>query len=292
MSHFAYTDDEAFVVPDEACDDDQASGNRQAIASSEPLKDVAAWRILKEFLDTDMGFGQMQAKLEAHLGSRYREEDWAEAKTLLFSGETDNDLSWSNVCKVIERHMLLPAEFGGPSSLSNLQPGQAWQNTVDSLYDRFITNDTRSSRVRAPTPSPSALSPLVPSPSELACRIIMRFIRDQVTSSHAYDLLEVEFSDDPTLMAHWESVLDAIVEADTPEDKLHLFTKLTSAPPAASDQPPQRVGVVDQPTSITQDDEIAPASNLPTWLVTVPCKSISPINMLSHRDYQFRKRLT
>jgi hypothetical protein len=256
-----------------------------AIASLEPLKDVAAWRILKEFLDTDMTFGQMQAKLVAHLGSRYREEDWAEAKGLLFSGETDNDLSWSNVCKVIEHHMLLPAEFGGPSSRSNLQPRQAWQDTVDSLYDRFITNDTRSSRVRAPTPSP-----LVPSPTELACRIIMRFIRDQVSSSRAYELLEVEFSDDPTLLAHWESTLDAIVEADTPEDKLQVFTKLTSAPPAASDQTPRRVGVVDQPTLITQDVEIASASNLPTWLVTVPCESISLINILSHRDYQFRKR--
>ncbi|KAG2115328.1 uncharacterized protein F5147DRAFT_649698 [Suillus discolor] len=136
---------------------------------------------------------------------------------------------------------------------------------VDSLYDRFITNDTRSSRVRAPTPSP-----LVPSPSELACRIIMRFICDQSSSSHAYDLLEVEFSDDPTLLAHWESALDAIVEADTPEDKLQVFTNLTLAPPAASDQPPRRVGVVSQPTSITQDIEIASVSNLPTWLVTVP----------------------
>ncbi|KAG2115327.1 uncharacterized protein F5147DRAFT_769787 [Suillus discolor] len=110
---YSEADDEAFVVPDEACDDDQASGNHQAIASSEPLKDVAAWRILKEFLDTDMAFGQMQAKLVAHLGSQYREEDWAEAKSLLFSGETDNNMSWSNVCKVIEHHMLLPAEFGG-----------------------------------------------------------------------------------------------------------------------------------------------------------------------------------
>jgi hypothetical protein len=117
----------------------------------------------------------------------------------------------------------------------------------------------------------------------------MRFIRDQVSSSRAYELLEVEFSDDPTLLAHWESTLDAIVEADTPEDKLQVFTKLTSAPPAASDQPPRRVGVVDQPTLITQDVKIASASNLPTWLVTVPCESISPINILSHRDYQFRK---
>lgn len=112
-------------MSDEACNDDldQTSGNNWASASSDPLKDVAAWCILKEFLDTDMSFGEMQARLVVHLGLQYREEDWAEAKNLLFSGETDNNLSWSNVCKVIEHHMMLPTKFGGHSSRSNLQPG-------------------------------------------------------------------------------------------------------------------------------------------------------------------------
>ncbi|KAG1858604.1 hypothetical protein C8R48DRAFT_674190 [Suillus tomentosus] len=217
--------DEAFVVSDEACNDnlDRTSGNHLASASSDPLKDVAAWRILKEFLDTDMSFGEMQVRLVAHLGSRYREEDWAEAKNLLFSGETDNNLSWS-------------------------------------------------SRVLAPTFS--STSPLIPSTSSLAHRIIMRFIRDEISSFHAYDLLEVEFSDDPTSSAHWESVLDAIVEAETPKEKQQVFTKLTSTPSAALDQPPQRVGAIEELASIKQD--IATSTpDLPTWLVTVPLSKTS-----------------
>ncbi|KAG1717282.1 uncharacterized protein EDB91DRAFT_1259934 [Suillus paluster] len=181
---YSEEDDEAFVVPDEACDkacdNDRASGNHRA-SVSDPLKDVTAWRILKEFLDTDMGFGQMQARLLAHLGSQYREEDWAEAKSLLFS----------------------------------------------------------------------------------------------VGSFHAYDLLEVEFSDDPMSSAHWESVLDAIREANTPEDKLQVFTRLTSTPSAASNKPPRKVGVIEEPTSITQDVETMPAPDLPMWLVTVPLSKAS-----------------
>ncbi|KAG2100714.1 uncharacterized protein F5147DRAFT_655500 [Suillus discolor] len=150
-------DDKAFVVSDEACDNDldRTSGNHWASASSDPLKDVAAWRILKEFLDTDMSFGEMQ------------------------------------------------------------------------------------------------------------------FIRDEIGSFHAYDLLEVEFSDDPTSSAHWESVLDAIVEAETPEEKQQVFTKLTSTPSAASDLPPQRVGAVEELTSIKQD-VVTSTPDLPTWVVMVP----------------------
>lgn len=68
------------------------------------------------------------------------------------------------------------------------------------------------------------------------------------------------------------------MEAETPEEKQQVFTKLTSTPSAASDQPPQRVGAVKELTLIKQDIVMS-MPDLPTWLVTVPCKLVSLINM-------------
>jgi hypothetical protein len=91
----------------------------------------------------------------------------------------------------------------------------------------------------------------------------------------------VEFTDNPTLLAHWESLLDAIVDAVTREARLKIFDTWafdivdhisSAAPPAVSDQSPREIGVLEKPVSSTQDDGMVSARDLLTWLITVPCK--------------------
>ncbi|KAG2336464.1 hypothetical protein BDR05DRAFT_953342 [Suillus weaverae] len=96
----------------------------------------------------------------------------------------------------------------------------------------------------------------------------------------AYDHLEVEFSDDPKSYAHWESVLDDIVEADSLNKKREILRKRTSD--ALVESTPNAVlledsdgGVVDQTTSIVQNTRVVPAPVLPTWLITVPSSKMS-----------------
>lgn len=111
---------------------------------------------------------------------------------------------------------------------------------------------------------------------------------NEISSSHAYFLMEMEFSDDLTLMGFWEFTLDAIVDTDTSEAKHQVFAKRTSdaecvtscaAQSTTFAQPPQGERVLEKPTS-TQDVEKMATPDLPMWLVTVPCRYISPMNMV------------
>ncbi|KAG2752552.1 hypothetical protein P692DRAFT_20726119 [Suillus brevipes Sb2] len=54
-----------------------------------PLVDRGAWRILAQFLETEMSFSEMEEKLSSYLGDRYSADDWKDAKSTLFSGEDD-----------------------------------------------------------------------------------------------------------------------------------------------------------------------------------------------------------
>ncbi|KAG2351048.1 Hsp70 protein-domain-containing protein [Suillus spraguei] len=110
---------------------------------------------------------------------------------------------------------------------------------------------------------------------------IKRFIQDEISSSHAYYLLEVEFTNNPTSMAHWVLVLDAIVDAVTHEARLKIFNTQafdvvdrisSAAPPAVSDQSPPEIEVFEKPVSSTQDDRMRDFS---TWLITVPLSKTS-----------------
>jgi hypothetical protein len=83
-------------------------------------------------------------------------------------------------------------------------------------------------------------------------------------------------------MIHWESVMDAIVDAITREARLQIFDMRTSdivepamssaASSVASVQPLREIGVFEESISSTQDVGTASAPDLPTWLVTVPCE--------------------
>jgi hypothetical protein len=266
--------------------DHDSEDGHAAATSSCPLQDEAAWGILEEYLTSEMNFPQMEAKLVSHLGSRYHEEDWTEATRTLFSADENNVQALANLRAVKARH-ILPGKVAAPSRGSIHQSVCAWFDKVADIESRF-TSCSGPSRV-------DVSSRLVPSSSEVARQTIKRFIQDEISSSHAYHLLEVEFTDNPTSLAHWESVLDAIVDAVTREARLqildtrafHVVESISSAASAAvSDQSSREIGVFEKPVSSTQDDGMASACDLPTWLITVPCKYISPINLLySNTDF-------
>ncbi|KAG1717905.1 hypothetical protein EDB19DRAFT_1921686 [Suillus lakei] len=62
-----------------------------------PLADRGAWRILAQFLETEMSYGEMEEKLSSYLGDRYLADDWKDAKATLFSGEDDLGACLSNL---------------------------------------------------------------------------------------------------------------------------------------------------------------------------------------------------
>jgi hypothetical protein len=93
--------------------DDRAFEHGQAPASSDPLQDEASWDILEEYLTSEMSFPQLEAKLLSHLGSRYHEVDWAEAKHTLFSANEDNVQALANLRAVKAWH-ILPAKVASP----------------------------------------------------------------------------------------------------------------------------------------------------------------------------------
>ncbi|KAG1795915.1 hypothetical protein EV424DRAFT_1547319 [Suillus variegatus] len=201
-----------------------------------------------------MSFPQLEAKLLSHLGSRYHEADWAEAKRTLFSANEDNVQALANLRTVKARH-ILPAKVASPLRGPFHQSASAWFDKVADIENRLTSN--------------SGLSQPVPSSSEIAHQTI----------NHAYYLLDVEFTDDPASMAHWESVLDAIVDAVTHEERLKIFDTQafdlaghvsSAAPPAVSDQSFLEIGESEKPVSSMQDDGGASARDLSTWLITVP----------------------
>jgi len=256
---FLCAEDSSFI-------DDHASEHGHSAASSDPLQDEAAWDILEEYLISEMNFPQLEAKLVSHLGSCYHEEDWAEATHALFSANEDNVQALANLRAVKAWH-ILPAKLAAPLRGSFHQSACTWFDKVAEIESRF-------------TSSPGLSQP-VPSSSEIARQIIKWFIQDEISSSHAYYLLEVEFTDNPTSLAHWESLLDAIVDAVTREARLKIFDTRafdvvdrisSAAPPAVSDQSSREIGVLEKPVSSTQDDGMVSACDLLTWLITVPRK--------------------
>jgi hypothetical protein len=65
----------------------RCTGNSHTAPS--PLADRGAWRILAQFLETEISYSEMEEKLSSYLGDRYSADDWKDAKATLFSGEDD-----------------------------------------------------------------------------------------------------------------------------------------------------------------------------------------------------------
>ncbi|KAG2064850.1 hypothetical protein BDR04DRAFT_1122276 [Suillus decipiens] len=120
----------------------------------------------------------------------------------------------------------------------------------------------------------------IPASSEVTHHTIKSFIEDKISSSHAYHLLEVKFSDNPMAMVHWESVLDAVIDADTHKARLQIFdTQMSNMVEhvmssavlsAALVWPCKGTGVLEEFISSIQDVRMQSAPELLTWLITVP----------------------
>ncbi|KAG2364694.1 hypothetical protein BDR07DRAFT_1482164 [Suillus spraguei] len=91
-----------------------------------PLADERAWRILEEFLTTDMTYPLMEEAFLSYLGNQYSEDDWKESHNALFSGDGDDKVALENLWVVKAKHMPLascapkdsvtdrPAKFKNP----------------------------------------------------------------------------------------------------------------------------------------------------------------------------------
>lgn len=137
--------------------DDHVFEHGQAPASLDPLQDEASWDILEAYLTSEMSFPQLEAKLLSHLGSRYHEADWAEAKRTLFSANEDNVQALANLRTVKARH-ILPAKVASPLRGPFHQSASAWFDKVADIENRLTSN--------------SGLSQPVPSSSEIAHQTI------------------------------------------------------------------------------------------------------------------------
>ncbi|KAG2741035.1 hypothetical protein P692DRAFT_20751664, partial [Suillus brevipes Sb2] len=73
-----------------------------------PLADRGAWRILAQFLKTEMNYGEMEEKLCSYLGDRYLADDWKDAKATLFSGEDDIGACLKNLEILRKRYIPRP----------------------------------------------------------------------------------------------------------------------------------------------------------------------------------------
>lgn len=70
-----------------------------------PLADHGTWRILEQYLTTEMTYPQMEAAFASYLGNRYNADDWKEARDVLFSGDDDNCLALANLLALKARHV-------------------------------------------------------------------------------------------------------------------------------------------------------------------------------------------
>ncbi|KAG1765190.1 hypothetical protein EV702DRAFT_1204674 [Suillus placidus] len=269
----AAVDSEAENEGDGSFINDQASEDDQVSVLLDPHQDERAWNILEEYITSDMNFPQTEAKFVSHLGSQYRKEDWTEAIRALFSANEDNIQALQNLCAVKARHILSTAKVAEPLGGSYHQSACAWLEKVAELEGR-LTSNSGLSRVHAAPPSPDTTS-----------RVDLTTTGSFLHSSHAYHLLEVEFSDNPMAMVHWESVLDAVVDADTREARLKIFGTRTSnmvehvmssaVLPAASVRPHKETGVLKESISSTQDVKMGSAPEFTIWLITVPFSKTS-----------------
>ncbi|KAG0698977.1 hypothetical protein DFH29DRAFT_877626 [Suillus ampliporus] len=75
-----------------------------------------AWRILEEFLTTDMMYSQMEEAFLSYLSNQYSEDNWKESRDALFSGDGDDNVALENLRIVKARH--IPPAFCTPKDHS------------------------------------------------------------------------------------------------------------------------------------------------------------------------------
>ncbi|KIJ52173.1 hypothetical protein M422DRAFT_243772 [Sphaerobolus stellatus SS14] len=73
-----------------------------------PQKDIQAWKIILEFATSDMGSPQAEAKLEAYLGTWYRDADWRAAFKAVMDAENDQSEALKSLDKLTMKIFNLP----------------------------------------------------------------------------------------------------------------------------------------------------------------------------------------
>ncbi|KAG1770610.1 hypothetical protein EV702DRAFT_1049328 [Suillus placidus] len=136
--------------------DDEPNSKRvrseKSRATPSPLADEGAWRILFQYLTTEMTYPQMEEEFLSYLGDRYCAEDWKDARDALFSADDLNDdaTPLANLQALYAKHVTpqssLPSDIAGPSEDSPAvvtpvrTPGHSSAYTRKSRSHRRPTN--------------------------------------------------------------------------------------------------------------------------------------------------------
>ncbi|KAG1738459.1 hypothetical protein EDD22DRAFT_852065 [Suillus occidentalis] len=138
-------------------------GNHTALSSA--LQDPHAWKLLKQYLLTDMTYPEMDDALVSYLGDQYSASDWEEARQALFSGDGDIDFCLKNLDTVMAKH--IPPLKNSKSGGQPLHKRSRLENSyllieAEEEDDNSDSNDDDRSHVGSPrvTPLPGPLAVL------------------------------------------------------------------------------------------------------------------------------------
>ncbi|KAG1895209.1 uncharacterized protein F5891DRAFT_984416 [Suillus fuscotomentosus] len=124
-----------------ACSDDDhapsrmSTNDRNCRAAPSPLADEGAWRILEQFLTTDMTYPQMENAFSAYLGGRYIADDWKDARDALFSGDGNDSIALANLYALKAKHIPLPSSSSRVNSRLSSTPIQQPRKRPQSRTD-------------------------------------------------------------------------------------------------------------------------------------------------------------
>ncbi|KAG1893327.1 uncharacterized protein F5891DRAFT_1196559 [Suillus fuscotomentosus] len=86
------------------------------------LNDAGAWHFLEQYLQSNLGYAQMEDGLILYLGKRYCADDWAEAKLALFSSDGDDAKAMENLAALKNKYIV------PKTSSSSLVPTAAFRS--------------------------------------------------------------------------------------------------------------------------------------------------------------------
>jgi hypothetical protein len=107
-----------------------------------PLEDESAWRILFQYLTTEMTYPQMEEEFISYLGDRYCANDWKDARDTLFSADDLND----NATPLANLQALYVKHVPQASSLLNMASPPEDSLVVSTSRTLGCSSDSRKSR--------------------------------------------------------------------------------------------------------------------------------------------------
>ncbi|KAG1845074.1 hypothetical protein C8R48DRAFT_780081 [Suillus tomentosus] len=121
--------------------DDEPTPKRVRGESTSPLEDEGAWRILFQYLTTEMTYPQMEEEFISYLGDRYCANDWKDARDALFSADDLND----NATPLANLQALYAKHVPQASSQSNMASPLEDSGVVSASRTLGRSPDTRKS---------------------------------------------------------------------------------------------------------------------------------------------------